>query len=129
MKVLPKLIQEKMHKDELSLREAGEQIGISHMTVARALRGEQIDFRVIESIAQWLGVPTKTLIETHFDDNKLAFQIAGILETYPKLAQAASELLIEIKEGRIKPEVMADAFAYAIYVSSIKSGVSSSKKE
>jgi|WetSurSiteA1Bulk_404760.scaffolds.fasta_scaffold85772_1 transcriptional regulator with XRE-family HTH domain len=100
-----------MRGTRLSLREAGIQIGVSHMTVSRALRGEILELKNIESIANWLGVPPSRLIDLQAQDDQLAHQLSILLSTYPRIVQPAEEFIAKILDGSVQIEVLFNAFA------------------
>ena len=62
--MIGEVIKSWRQKRDLGVREAGQRIGISHGTVSRIERGEQIDARTLLKLMAWLfdgkmvGTPT-----------------------------------------------------------------------
>src|ERR1700690_3752784 len=99
-KMLKQLIVDKRRKSGLSLssRDIAKEIDVSHSTIIRALRGDDIDLPTLIAFAEWLEVKPSTLLNSfaHSKD-QVADEIALVIEREPKLREAFSEALKAIE--------------------------------
>lgn len=115
---LARLIQERMAANALSMRQAGREIGIAHTTLIRILNGEPYDVATAQKIADWLGVPLSTLLDTggtSEDKDTLAANIAAVLETEPRLARVFGDAMERVLNGEMSNETFRDLAAYAAF--------------
>ena len=115
---LARLIEERMGAEVKSLRRAGREIGIAHTTLKRILEGEPYDVSTAQKIADWLGVPLSTLLDsggTSEDKDTLAAQIAAVLETEPRLAEVFGRAMQRVLSGKMSNEAFRDLAAYAAF--------------
>lgn len=110
------LIKDKMRMNNLSMRKAAAEIGVSHTTVIRILEGEPYDIPTAEKIAVWLGVPLSTLLDlrTPGEDN-LAKQIAFVLRQEPALAKVFGEAMSRLATGRLSVATIRALVSYAAF--------------
>lgn len=114
--MLVQLMKDKLQNERLSLRAAARQIGVSHTTIARVLNGEQVDMDTLVELANWLGVPPSTLLNTQGDvDETLSDKIASVLETEPRLKEVFEEAINRIERGEASPQLLSDIISYAKY--------------
>ena len=70
--MLAKLVNEKMKKDELSLRDAGLRIGTSHTTITRIRENKQIDIETLNKVCTWLNISLADVIKDQYkNDDKM----------------------------------------------------------
>jgi transcriptional regulator with XRE-family HTH domain len=115
---IARLLEERMKERGLSLRKAGREIGLAHTTLVRILRGEPYDVSSGEKIADWLGVPLSTLLDTRGaseDTDTLAAKIAAVLETEPRLARVFGDAMERVLNGEMSNEAFRDLAAYAAF--------------
>ena len=62
--MLAQLLKEKMQKENLSLRAAASEVGVSHVTIVRALKEEPLDLDTIIAISNWLGISPSVVLGT-----------------------------------------------------------------
>ncbi len=110
-----KLAQEMKNKG-LSTRQVAKEIGTSHTTILRALRGEIVDMATIMKVSEWLGVKPATLINS-LASTKAALpeKIAVMLGNYPHLEEEFSKAINAISAGTVEPEIIENIAAYAAY--------------
>ena len=114
--LLQSLIKDKMQRNDLSMRGAAAEIGISHTTLIRIMGGEPYDVPTAEKIADWLNVPVSTLLDLHEKgEDDLAKQIALVLRQEPALAKVFGEAMARLADGRIKPETIRALASYAAF--------------
>ena len=110
------LIREKMTKDKLSFRRAGDQVGVSHTTIQRAADGEQMDVPTTQKIADWLGIPLTTLLDLDSPtEDQLAKQIAAVLYREPQLATVFGEAMRRVIAGEMQPDTFRALAQYAAF--------------
>lgn len=115
---IARLLEERMGERGLSLRKAGREIGVAHTTLARILNGEPYDVPTAEKIADWLGMPLSTLLDTggaSEDRETLAAKIAAVLETEPRLARVFGDAMERVLNGEMSNEAFRDLAAYAAF--------------
>jgi transcriptional regulator with XRE-family HTH domain len=115
---LARLIEERMAAGGMSLRQAGREIGIAHTTLKRILDGEPYDVATAQKIADWLGVPLSTLLDTggtSEDKATLAAKIAAVIETEPRLARVFGDAMDRVLKGEVSNEAFRDLAAYAAF--------------
>jgi transcriptional regulator with XRE-family HTH domain len=116
-----KLLEE-MKKKGVSPRQVGEEVGVAHTTINRALRGETVDVGTIIKISQWLKVKPSTLLNSMVDTGSgLPDQIAVMLESFPLLAENFSKAIDALVAGEVDPAIIEDIAAYTAYKINLKS--------
>jgi transcriptional regulator with XRE-family HTH domain len=104
----------RIQSQNLSLRETGSQIGISHTTVSRVLNGDSIDIDTLKLITDWLGVSLSDVIDDNRHDPLREFQT--LLSGYPELLDVFSEVFEKIAAGEIDHRILDNITAYASYL-------------
>jgi len=114
--LLPELVQDKMRKEGLSIREAGRQIGIAHTTVIRILNGETLDLKTLIDVCEWLGVSPSSILDSQIlGRSYLSAKIAVVVERNPEFAKVFEEAMDRLAQGKIDLATVADFVAYAAY--------------
>jgi len=114
--LMQSLIRDKMQRNDLSMRSAAAQIGVSHTTLIRIINGEPYDVQTAEKIANWLNVPVSTLLDLHEPgEDGLAKQISLVLRQEPALAKVFGEAMTRLAAGRISMETVRALAAYAAF--------------
>ena len=110
-----KLSQE-MKKKGLSTRQVAKEIGTSHTTILRTLRGEIVDVATILKFSEWMGLKPATLINSLADTKSaLPDQIAVMLGKHPRLEAEFSKAIQAVVEEKVDPAIIEDIAAYAAY--------------
>lgn len=112
---LSDLVHRKMEAENLSLRAAGEQVGVAHTTIDRILKDKSVDFETIEKVCDWLGVPVATVLDVREDSQEIMDQIASILALSPQLSGVFSELAEKVISGEVDPSILAEVAAFTSY--------------
>jgi transcriptional regulator with XRE-family HTH domain len=114
--VLSTLIQEKVRRENISIREAARRVGVSATTISRTMEGESVDVETLIKICDWLGVSPSNVIDSYLPSTDgLGKSVAAILETNPKLAEVFGEAIQRIAMGELPPDTLRDIVAYARY--------------
>lgn len=112
--MLPSLLQNRMTQKNVSSHTVADEIGVSHTTVLRAMRGERIDVDTLIKLANWLGVRPSELLNS-MSDTSLADDIATLLTHSPELETTLKDAVERVKAGQLDPAVLKDIVSYAMY--------------
>lgn len=116
MTTLSAILELEINRRNKSIRKISEEIGVTHTTMVRALKGEQVTLDTILKIAAWMKVAPSVLIDAEGKgEDALVRQVALILKAEPQLGKVLQEALERVAEGRMSPEVFRDLAAYAAY--------------
>jgi transcriptional regulator with XRE-family HTH domain len=114
--LLVKMLDDKMRQRNLSLRQAGKEIGVSHTTISRILQGQTADIDTLIAMCKWLGISPSDVLDSNVEGpSGLGARIATVLETNPKLAVVFEEAIGRLEEGEITPQTIEDLIAYMSY--------------
>jgi transcriptional regulator with XRE-family HTH domain len=109
-------LEQEMKNRGLGIREVAIEIGTSHTTILRALRGDMVDLGTILKISNWIGVKPATLINSLADTKSaLSDQIAVMLGKHPKLEAEFEKAVKGMAEDEVDPAIIEDIAAYASY--------------
>jgi transcriptional regulator with XRE-family HTH domain len=109
------LLQNAMRDQGLSSHKAAEQIGVSHTTILRALRGEAVDVATIIKIANFLKVRPSELLNSMSTEVSVPDQLAVLLSHSRELEDQLKDAAVRIREGQLDPDVLRDIVSYALY--------------
>lgn len=112
--MLQTLLQREMAARNLSSHTAAEEIGTSHTTILRALRGDRVDVDTIIKIANWLKIRPSELLNS-MSDTSLADQIAVLLSHSSDLEKELKDAAERVQSGALDPAVLKDIVSYALY--------------
>lgn len=115
--MLSTLLQQEMKARGLSSHSAAAEIGTSHTTILRALKGERIDVDTLIKIANWLHVPPSELLNSMVDGAELstATELAALLSRSPALEAELKDAMERVKAGQLDPSVIRDIISFAAY--------------
>jgi len=112
--MLVELLNAKMKEKDLSFRETAKQIGVSHTTIARILKGDQVDMKTLVAIANWLDISPSIFLGTKgAAESTLSEKIASVLKSEPKLKGVFEETIIRIERGEASSQLITEIVAYA----------------
>ena len=97
--MLKELLDQKIRERGLSLRTAATEIGVSHTTVVRVLKGEPADVPTLTKICTWLNVSPAMVLEGEAYDATSVF--TAISETIPGLLDILKEATEDFKAGEL----------------------------
>lgn len=116
MKLLVVMLQDAMARKQYTARKAALEMGIAHNTLPRILKGETPSLDTFLKVCSWLSVAPSLVLDGEGEHpNKLAAQIAAILEAEPRLANTFSKALERVLEGRMSPQTFRELAAFAAY--------------
>lgn len=112
--MLQTILQKAMNDRGLSSHTAAEEIGTSHTTILRALRGDRVDVDTIVKIADWLKIRPSELLNS-MGDTSFADQIAILLSHSRELEDELKDAVERVQAGALEPAVIRDIVSYALY--------------
>jgi transcriptional regulator with XRE-family HTH domain len=113
--MLKSLLDNKMRDERLSVRKAARMIGISHVTLIRALAGNTSqDVDTLDKITRWLGVQMSDVLNIE-QGKALEERIAHLVRTQPEFAKILEQTLVEVDRGNLTKEDLAEIVAFANY--------------
>ena len=112
--MLQTILQKAMNDRGLSSHTAAEEIGTSHTTILRALRGDRVDVDTIVKIADWLKIRPSELLNS-MGDTSFADQIAVLLSHSRELEDELKDAVERVQAGALEPAVIRDIVSYALY--------------
>jgi transcriptional regulator with XRE-family HTH domain len=105
-----------MEEKGLSPRQVAKEVGVSHTTILRAVRGDIVDVKTIIQLSEWLAIKPATLLNSMVTtDMGLPDQIAVLLAGYPLLEKEFAAAIEAVVSGKVAPVIIADIAAYAAY--------------
>jgi transcriptional regulator with XRE-family HTH domain len=113
--MLQNILQGAMKEKDLSARDVGKLLGVSHTTVLRALQGEQIDLSTLIKMAEWLKIRPSVLLDNLGDDAEVEAKVTLLTEAYPELRIVLEKAAHAVEEGQADPTIIKDIVAYAEY--------------
>jgi transcriptional regulator with XRE-family HTH domain len=115
--MLAEILRIEMKDKGLALRTAAGEIGVSHTTLARAMRGETVDFETLVRIASWLNMSVSSVVNTFDEDEESAVLngIAALVEAEPELREVFLDAGRMVANGQISTNDLKDIAAYAAY--------------
>jgi transcriptional regulator with XRE-family HTH domain len=112
--MLQKVLESAMKEKGLGARKVGAILGVSHTTVLRAMRGEQIDLDTLIKIADWLKIRPSALLDS-MGEADVESKIDVLVEAYPELQKVLADAAVAIENGQADPSIIKDIVAYAEY--------------
>ena len=108
-----------MNERGLSTRQAAKEIGVSHTTIFRVMKGGPFDVPTLVAIANWLKVRPSTLLD-NLGKSDTIDQVSLLIETNPEILPVLKEATQAIEKGQASPEIIKDIIAYALYKLSLR---------
>ena len=123
--MLKTALQAAMQHRGLSSHSAAAEIGVSHTTVLRALRGDAVDVDTLVKIADWLHVRPSELLNSLSSRATLSEDLSVLLSHSSELEQVLGDLVQSIEDGKMNKAVLDEVVAFAQYKFSTAGGVTS----
>lgn len=115
MNKLSELLKKKMKVDKMSLREAADEIGVSHSTVDRAIKGKTVEVDTLVKISEFVGVPVESVFDVRTDSDEVLEQIVMMTSMEPELMKIFAEIAEDVLTGKIDKSVLGEVAAFASY--------------
>ncbi len=110
-----RLLEAEMRDRRLSMREAAEEIGVTHTTIGRILRGRPVSVTTLTNVARFLRIDPGDLLETGKENEQLIKNIALVLEREPALAGVMQEVAEKVNSGEVPQETFREIVRYALW--------------
>src|SRR5512138_3784961 len=102
--MLQTILHKAMADRNMSSHTAAEEMGTSHTTILRALRGDRVDVDTIIKIANWLKIrPSELLNSMDESEVSLADQIAVLLSHSRELEDELKDAVERVRAGALDP--------------------------
>lgn len=115
MNKLAELLRKRMDVENLSLRETGEKIGVSHSTVARIVDGETVEVDTLVKICDFLNIPVETVLDIREEPEEILQQVVMVLSIEPELSQIFGDIARGIINKEVDRKVLSEIAAFASY--------------
>jgi transcriptional regulator with XRE-family HTH domain len=116
MKMLSRLLQDKMNKTGASMRKVARDTGLSTTTVGRILNDESIDVDTLVAVCEWIGVPPSEVLDANvLGKSSLGARIAAAVSVEPQLAKVFGEAVDLMIEGKLTVDEFNDLINYTTY--------------
>ena len=110
---LASMLRDRMDMEGLSVRDAGNLIGVSHSTVARAVNGEAVEIETLKKFCSFLGVPVENMLDLKDDNNELLNQILRVITIEPELAEVFIEIGQALGDNKLNKIILNEIAAFA----------------
>ena len=117
--MLQDALKNEMQEKDLSVRQAALEIGISHSTVFRVLRGDPFDVPTLVRISNWLGVRPSTLLDNIAKSGTIE-QVSMLIESSPGILSVLDQAVKAVREQKADPAIVEDIISYAVYKLSLE---------
>jgi transcriptional regulator with XRE-family HTH domain len=108
------LIQAAIDEQGISIRKAAKQIGTSHSTLSRILKGKPYDWDTAEKIATWLGISVRELLDPG-EESEVALLFDWLFRHEPMLEEVMIEGVKKLLRGEISFEAFKSVGWYIAY--------------
>lgn len=117
--MLSDVLKREMQNRDLSVRQAAKEIGVSHSTIFRVLRGDPFDVPTLVAVANWLNVRPSTLLD-NIAKSDTVNEIAMLIESNPGILDVLKDALEAVRKQQANPEIIQDIISYAVYKLSLQ---------
>jgi transcriptional regulator with XRE-family HTH domain len=117
--MLSDVLKREMQSRDLSVRQAAKEIGVSHSTIFRVLRGDPFDVPTLIAVATWLNVRPSTLLD-NIAKSDTVNEIAMLIESNPGILDVLKDALEAVRKQQANPEIIQDIISYAVYKLSLQ---------
>lgn len=115
MDKLAEKLRERMDLDGMSVRSAGQKIGVSHSTVARIVHGEAVDVDTLVKVCDFLNIPVESVLDVREEPEESLRDLNLVISTEPELSQVFHKIAQGIINDEIDKTILAEIAAFANY--------------
>lgn len=113
--MIDRILKDELRRRGLSARDAAKRCGISHTSILRALRGENIDLTTVKAISRLLDLEPAEILKLEMETgDTLSAEIGIILHQEPKLEEAYRMVIERYHKSEIGMEVVIDVLRYTV---------------
>jgi len=109
------IVKQKMNQDKLSLRTAGDQVGVSHTTIDRVLKEKSVDLETVQKVCDWVGIPITNVLDINQANVEMVDEVAALISLNPELKKVLRKLDNNIKIGALNPIILSEIAAFISY--------------
>ena len=110
--MISRLLDEEIKRRGISQRQAAQEIGVSHTTVAGVRAGKEIIVSTAYLICKWLNVPLTAAVDDISDEDRIVIQITNTLKAAPELEQIFFNSAKAVEEGDLTREDFQEIMEY-----------------
>jgi len=112
--MLGKLVENRINERGVSVREAADELGVSHTTVRSVIAGKPTKFDILQTIAEWLDIDFTTAMGM-YDKDPIANKISALMKADPRLGKVLTEMIEDYEAGNLSKEDVDDIINYASF--------------
>jgi DNA-binding Xre family transcriptional regulator len=111
------VLNSELERRRISAREAARQSGLSHTTIVRALRGDNVDLETIRLVCTWLEIdPTKVVDFGHDQsDDVWMGKFTALITSNPLLKENMCNVFRKIEIETVNPKIIDEICAYIMF--------------
>ena len=115
MEKLADKLKQRMEMEDLSLSAAAKQIGVSHSTIDRIIRGETVEIDTLIKISEYLNTPVEEFLGDAKVTSERMERIANLFSMEPELADVMDKISKGIKTGEIDKKIITEIAAFIAF--------------
>ena len=110
------ILRDRLKERGLSARDAAPLTGVSHGTIDRVIKGEEVDIDTLVKLCNWLDISPSTILDTRaISGTSVVASVAALIEAEPNLKNLFTEAISGLKKGELESKVLTDIFYYATF--------------
>lgn len=113
--MISRLLDEEIKRRGISQRQAAQEIGVSHTTVAGVRAGKEIIVSTAYLICKWLNVPLTAAVDDISDEDRIVIQITNTLKAAPELEQIFLHAAKAVEQGDLTHDDFTEIMEYVAF--------------
>lgn len=111
------VLRSELERRRMSAREAARQSGLSHTTIVRALKGENVDLETTRLICSWLEVDPASVVDFGTDrgDDEWLRKFSALIASNPRLKENMQNVFCEIEIDAVNPRIIDEICGYIMF--------------
>ena len=115
MEKLADKLKKQMDLENLSLRAAAKQIGVSHSTIDRVIAGRTVEIDTLIKISNFLQTPVEDLLVESQETSTRIDRITQLFSVEPELADVLDKIAKALKSGHVDKKIISEISAFAAF--------------
>jgi DNA-binding Xre family transcriptional regulator len=111
------VLSSELARRRISAREAARQSGLSHTTIVRALRGDNVDLETIRLICAWLEIDPTKVVDFGQDqgDDRWMWRLEVLIASNASIRNQFIEIFEAIDRETIAPSIIGEIASFMAY--------------
>ena len=111
------VLRSELERRRISAREAARQSGLSHTTIVRALKGDNVDLETIRLICAWLEVDPTTMVDFGHDqgNDEWLGKLTTLISSNPQLRENMLNVFCKVEMDAINPRIIDEICAFIMF--------------